>query len=185
MTFIELEERVASEAPITVQARVFTPDLAALARRPGGLAVRQLLDDRAAASRDVTYRHVLGAPCPEEELRVAEQRLVGASLPADLRALLRRWNGIHLWANAETGRTYFGLAPLAEWAPVSDLVTDDGASLLRISYHQDGAAMIALDTRASVYYLVDAAGPELDTPIARSADELLDWLWQNRRRLGR
>lgn len=105
-------------------------------------------------------------------------------LPADLRALILQVNGIHLWANGETGRAYFGLAPIEEWEPLRSRLGDGGGRLgeryLAISYHQDEAAFIVLDLESGVYFLMDAAGPDTTSPIARNVEELLDWLWRSR-----
>ena len=36
-------------------------------------------------------------------------------LPGDLQELLQHADGLHLWADLDTGRSYQGLAPIAEW----------------------------------------------------------------------
>jgi hypothetical protein len=68
-------------------------------------------------------------------------------LPNHLADLVSRANGIHLWADLETGRAYEGLAPLDEWglARVKMGGRDDSPASLRdqylaLSYHADSAA---------------------------------------------
>jgi hypothetical protein len=101
--------------------------------------------------------------------------------------LVERVNGIHLWANPETGRSYFGLAPVEEWqlARIKMYGNASDRSLLddryvAISYHQDGASFVVLDANSGKYFLMDAAGPDATVPIAGNAQELLDWLWDRR-----
>jgi hypothetical protein len=98
-----------------------------------------------------------------------------------------RVNGIHLWANVQTGRAYTGLAPIEEWdlarlrmyghAAERSLLEDRYVAL---SYHQDGASFVVLDAESGRYFLMDAAGPDTTTPIASNVDELLEWLWRTR-----
>ena len=108
-------------------------------------------------------------------------------LPADVRALIARVNGIHLWADADTGRGYVGLAPLEEWelarckmygASADPSLLDD--RYLALSYHRDGAAFVVLDARTGRYFLMDTAGPDETCPIGDSVEQLLDWLWRTR-----
>jgi hypothetical protein len=108
-------------------------------------------------------------------------------LPADLRALVERVNGIHLWANVETGRSYVGLAPVEEWelarVKMYGAAGDPGLlddRYVAISYHQDGASFVVLDVKSGGYFLMDTAGPDTTSPIAGNVEELLDWTWRSR-----
>jgi hypothetical protein len=96
-------------------------------------------------------------------------------------------NGIHLWADLETERSYAGLAPLEEW----DLARvkmwgrqADPAALgepyLALSYDSDGAAFAVLNVDSGDYFLMDSCGANESCRIGRSAGELLDWLWESR-----
>jgi hypothetical protein len=142
---------------------------------------------RRAEQRDVRYRHILGSPASQQAIDAWQGRHPSHSLPADLRALVTRINGIHLWANVETGRAYTGLAPVEEWdlarvkmygAAADRKLLDD--RYVALSYHQDGASFVVLDVDSGRYFLMDAAGPDTTSPIANSAGELLDWLWRTR-----
>ena len=102
-------------------------------------------------------------------------------------ALLRRANGIHLWADLDEGTAYQGLAPLGEWRLARQKMWGDQADptlladrYLAISYHADGAAFVVLDTESGRYFLMDACGADESSPIGRSVGELLDWLWDHR-----
>lgn len=108
-------------------------------------------------------------------------------LPADLAALLLRVDGIHLWADLDTGRSYEGLAPLAEWELARTTMYGPDARVdslseryLALTYHADGSAFVVLDVETGGYFLMDPAGPDTSCPVGRSAGELLDHLWSHR-----
>lgn len=108
-------------------------------------------------------------------------------LRADLVDLLTRVNGIHLWADLETGRSYQGLAPLDEWELARTKMWEpraDASSLedrcLALSYHADGAAFLVLDVEHRRYFLMDACGAEESCLIGDCVGHLLDWLWKSR-----
>jgi hypothetical protein len=183
--------RVAGEPERTVTLTVSTtpPKVLAKAVKSGGLSMTDFLSlpGRRSEQRDVRYRHILGSPASPETIEAWDKRQPSHPFPADLRALVTRINGIHLWANAETGRSYVGLAPVEEWelarikmyGPMADRrLLDD--RYVALSYHQDGAAFVVLDVALGTYFLMDTAGPDATSPIATNVEELLDWLWQNR-----
>jgi hypothetical protein len=187
----EFIHRVAGEPEQTVTRPVWTapPDVLGIAAKPGGLRMTELLSatGRHVEQRDLRYRHVLGSGALDEVVKVWEKGRPSHPLPADLRALVTRINGIHLWANSETGRAYQGLAPIEEWelartklfGPAADRSLL-GDRYIALSYHQDGAAFVVLDVASGTYFLTDVAGPDVTSPIATNASELLDWLWQSR-----
>ena len=111
--------RVAGEPERTVTRTVSTtpPEVLAKAAQSGGLSMTEFLSrpGRRSEQRDVRYRHILGPPASPEAIEAWENRRPSHPLPADLRALVMRINGIHLWASAETGRSYVELAPVEEW----------------------------------------------------------------------
>jgi hypothetical protein len=142
---------------------------------------------RRAEERNVRYRHMLGSPASQQAIAAWQGRHPSQSVPADLLALVARINGVHLWANVETGRAYAGLAPIEEWdlarvkmygAAADPELLDD--RYVALSYHQDGASFVVLDVESGRYFLMDAAGPDTTSPIASNAGELLDWLWRTR-----
>lgn len=183
--------RVTSEPERTVMRTVWTtpPDVLAKAAASGGMRMSDLLSaaGRRAEQRAVQYCHVLGAPASQQAIDAWQAKHPSQVIPADLRALVARINGIHLWANVETGRSYAGLAPIEEWdlARVKMYGASAARSLLddryvALSYHQDGASFVVLDVESGRYFLMDAAGPDTTSSIANNAGELLDWLWRTR-----
>ena len=183
--------RVTGETERVVTRTVWStpPGVLARAISPGGLSMTDFLSapGRRAEQRSVPYRHILGPPASEEAIDAWQRHRPSHSLPTDLRTLLSRINGIHLWANAETWRSYAGLAPIEEWdlarvkmyGPAADRgLLDD--RYVAISYHQDGASFVVLDTASGRTFLMDAAGPDATSPVGSNAAELLDWLWRTR-----
>ncbi|MGO8999370.1 MAG: SMI1/KNR4 family protein [Polyangiaceae bacterium] len=177
------------ERTVTQTIRTVPPLLLAKARQPGGLGVLELMSTPGLPSerRAVTYRHILGPPASREALEAWDRRMPLRPLPADLRALLLRVNGIHLWAESRTGRAYVGLAPVEEWdiaritmygAAARQGLLDD--RYIAISYDEGGGAYIVLDPTTGTYFLMDTAGPAPTTPIAHDVGELLDYLWRTR-----
>ena len=186
--FIDL---VASEPErtLTWTVRTTPSEVLAKAAAPGGLRLTELLSapGRQAVQRDVQYRHILGAPASREAIDIWQAKHPLQVLPRDLRALVKRIDGIHLWADAATGRSYTGLAPIEEWdlarikmyGPSADKsLLDD--RYIALSYHQDGAAFVVLDAESGRYFLMDTAGPDTTSQVATSAADLLEWLWRTR-----
>lgn len=166
-----------------------TPDVLATVK-PGGMTLTAFLAARGQSEgqREVRYGHVLGSPASLEAIHAWGTQHPSHPLPADLEALVARVNGIHLWANLETGRSYEGIAPIEEWdlarvkmfgAKAPQSLLDD--RYLAISYHSDGGAFIVLDVDSGKYYLMDPAGPNETVPFGSSVEELLDWCRENRR----
>ncbi len=191
MQIEELLKHVGGEAERTVTRTVWTtpPEVLAKAAASGGMRMTDLLSapGRRSEQREVRYRHILGSPASEQVIDAWQTERPSHPLPADLRALVKRVNGIHLWANVETGRSYAGLAPIEEWdlarvkmyGPTSERSLLDNR-YVAISYHQDGASFVVLDVTSGRYFLMDVAGPDATSPIASNVGELLDWLWESR-----
>lgn len=185
----ELLERAASEGERTVSRIVaIAPDAVMARAQTTGMRLTEFLaSSRGGERRETKYRHMFGPPAPDEAIQKWTSETPTLRLPDDLEALVRRVNGIHLWANVETGRSYAGLAPIEEWQPArakffgpdseAELLDD---RFLALSYHEDDAAFVVLDRESGTFYLMDAAGPDTSTPIARNVDELLEWLWRTR-----
>lgn len=150
---------------------------------PGGILLTDFLTQamRNTQLQDKTYRHVFGPPASESELNT---RFGDRTVPADLRYVLSRSNGIHLWADDATGRGYEGLAPIQEWVSAAERFYAPHAWMderyVVITYHEEGAAHVVLDLASSCYFLMDAAGPDTNSPVASNASEFLDWLWRTR-----
>jgi len=186
MNIDEFMERVASEPDRAVTLTVWTTpsEVLATASRPAGLSMMDLFAAKGLQPerREVQYGHVLGLPASEHTLAAREHQW--RPLPADLRALMTSINGIHLWADKGTGRSYTGLAAIEEW-DLARIKIHGSAPLLddryvAISYHEDGAAFVVLNLESGQYFLMDAAGPDTTALIASNANDLLDWFWNNR-----
>jgi hypothetical protein len=191
MKIDEFLGQVASEPERTFMRPVSTngPEMLAKLATSGGI----LLTDFLAApghrmeQREYRSRHILGPPATPGAIEAWQYQHPSQPLPADLRALVARINGIHLWADPETGRSYTGFAPIEEWevarikmyGPTTELSPVDHR-YIALSYHENGDAFVVLDVTSGIYFLMDAAGPDTSTPIASNTDELLDWLWRNR-----
>jgi hypothetical protein len=186
MTIDEFLRKLASEPEKTVTRAVQTLPADALGEASrGGLRLSDLLGRKGSSdARSVRYRHLVGPGISPTKLVEWQSRWPSHPLPADMKLLLQRIDGIHLWANADTGRAYTGVAPIKEWGLAREKLNARPSTLddryLGISYHQDGAALVALDVQSGAYYLMDAAGPDTSTQLGRSIEELLDWLWRTR-----
>jgi hypothetical protein len=182
MQLEELRELVGSEPERTFVRTVWiTPPEVLEKARTGGIALTALLSapGRRPEERTVSYRHILGPPASQEAIEAWER--TRRPLPAPIRELVSRVNGIHLWADVATGRSYAGLAPIEEWDFARlNLGGDLDDRYIAISYHADGASFVVLDVDSGVYFLMDISGPEPTAPIASDVGGLLDWLWRTR-----
>jgi hypothetical protein len=135
------------------------------------MPVSDLMADPRQRREKRTFRngHVVGPPVRDADLDDWQRRWARYPLPADLRALLLRANGIHLWA--DTGRAYQGLAPLEEWmlARVATWGVEAKPSALSdrylaLTYDIDGAAFAVLES-----WRYSSWTPQVRTSRARSA----------------
>jgi hypothetical protein len=189
MHFDELLAKVAGEPPRTLAllVREPAPEVLAMLAAQGGMRVEDLFRGATNGQREARFEHILDPPITDAALDGWRRRYPSHQLPTDLVALLRRANGIHLWADADAGRSYEGVAPIEEWdlarvkmyGPSADERLLD-SRFVAISYHQDGATYVVLDVDSGTYFYMDAAGADLTSPIGTSADALLDWLWSRR-----
>ncbi len=191
MQIEEFIDQVASEPERTVVRTVVKngPELLAKLAKPGGVRLTDLLSapGQRTEQRECRYRHILGSPASARAIEAWQDQHPSHPLPADLRALVARINGIHLWADPETGRSYTGLAPIEEWelarvkmyGPTADRGIL-GDRYIALSYDENGAAFVVLDPVSSTYFLMDTAGPDTSSAIGSTAGELLDWLWKSR-----
>ena len=119
MTFDELLERIAAEPATTTErdVRLANPDLVAELHRAGGMRLNEYIADPRHTLQRRVFRegHLLGSGASPAALAEWQTQWPRHPLPRDLADLLLRVNGIHLWADLETGRSYEGLAPLEEW----------------------------------------------------------------------
>lgn len=191
MQIEEFLARVAGETAQIVPRSVWVLPSETLTRaaKSGGITMSDFLSvpGRQLEHRNVRYSHILGPPALHNAIEGWESRQPSHPLPADLQALVKRHNGIHLWANCETGRSYSGLAPIEEWDLARIKMYGPGADsallddkYIAISYHQDGASFVVLDPVSGKYYLMDASGPDETVLLGSDVKDLLDWLWNTR-----
>ena len=184
----ELVELIATEPEQVVKRAVRRIGLPESASTGEALALDDLLKRPAENEMvELRYKHVLGPGANPEAVTHWKARHTSWTLPSDLEAMIAKVDGIHLWADAQTGRSYLGLAPMAEWETARTKLFGKGASsdllddrFVALSYHQDGSSYVVLDVLSGVYYLMDSAGPDESCPIGSTIDELLDWLWKAR-----
>lgn len=186
----ELIEKIATEPARDkgIEVRVPSPELRREMLR-GGNVVSELLADPRHTLESRTFRtgHVLGPPATPEALADWQRRWPRYPLPTDLRMLISQVDGIHLWADLDTGRSYEGLAPLQEWEPARTKMygpdAEEGAladKYLAISYHSDGATFVVLDVETGGYFDMDACGADESQFIGDGVEQLLEWLWERR-----
>jgi hypothetical protein len=89
-------------------------------------------------------------------------------------------DGIHLWANLETGRSYVGILPLKEWEDAATWLLAGSfrsppVGVLVLSYHDNGDYFLLLDTARSVYLWWDPQDPDGSEVVANGVPQLLDW----------
>lgn len=172
-----------------LEVSVAAPELLNDAARPGGMRLNELLaDPRRHKERRVSRTgHLLGQPLVQAAIEKWMRDWPKHQLPPDLQNLLQHVDGVHLWADLDAGRSYQGIAPLADWELARtrmwgsdadpDLLGDD---YLAISYHADGAAYVVLKVTTGEYFVMDSCGADETCRIGGDVASLLDWLWKNR-----
>lgn len=159
---------------------------------PSRLVPNVLLSDlfknvEVSGTRRVDVGHRLGPGADDRAIVALEERLGIGSLPHGLRELVGRIDGVHLWAEIPDGRSVLGIAPIAEWQRLDDILGPDplGDGVVpvdgvAISYHQDGEEIVVWRPRHGGYYYrgIDELGP--GSRIADDVEGLLEWLWKNR-----
>jgi hypothetical protein len=93
------------ERVVTRSVRPLAVQTLAAASRPGGMSLKDLMSAPAKVEqRSFRFGHVLGPPASPQAIQSCEVRRLLQPLPTGLLALVERINGIHLWANLQTGR---------------------------------------------------------------------------------
>src|SRR6266851_2057976 len=112
MTIDDLLERVRAQPEVREGriVNVWGPELRAdvEARRMITLADIAKHPDQSREIRAFRYGHVVGRPLTLAQISEWQKRFPGHPLPRDLVDLLLRLDGLHLWADLEQGRAYFG-----------------------------------------------------------------------------
>jgi hypothetical protein len=184
---------LASAQPEVTQCRpirVWGPSLRAEveAGRLRNLVAIQSHPDQHDEIRTVRYGHRLGPGLTAAELDEWQRQAPEFRLPHDLASLLLRINGIHLWADLDHERAYWGVAPLHEWRSAalqlgSQMSGISSQATLVLSYHENGDSYLLLDTAASCYRWLDTEDVDASRIVGTRVSQLLDWLWEEARNL--
>ena len=192
MTLDDLLARTATEPDWAEERTVSVPGPRLLAEvaAKGGMPLLEFMKhpDRTPQRRVLRRGHRLGPGLSQAELESWIAAWPQHPLPADLSALLLRANGIHLWADLDSGRAYYGISPLAEWQDAGSvgwahLFSSPPTSALVISYHENGDGYLLLETMATPqprFVWCDLEDIDHPTSVGHTVSELLDWLWERR-----
>jgi hypothetical protein len=188
MTIDNFLKRVASQPVVNEQriVNVWGTDLKALVTQRKALTLAEISahPDQHKEKRTFRRGHILGAGLPDEAIEAWQRRLPSHPLPTDLTRLLKRVNGIHLWAELDSHRAYFGILPLDEWKDISrsrvaPSLREQPPGQLVMSYHENGDYYLALDTKHHTYLWYDTQDfggkPRV---VAKNVEELLSWWWE-------
>ena len=187
MTIHELFERVAAQPVVTIQRMVSIPGpkLQALLAEGKPILVTDLMahPDQHQELRTFRYGHVLGPGTNADAIRAWQGRHPEHPLPPDLTEFLQRVNGIHLWADLESSRSYFGILPLNEWQDARDvhwamMFESPPVGQLAVSYHDNNDNFLVLDTQQQRYMWYDREDFDRPKHAGSTVAELLDFWWQ-------
>ena len=124
MTPLDLINRARNQTVVVVERVVSVPgpELAALLNSGQPLLVSELMShpDRHSETRRFRYGHVLGKGFTETAVATWQNRHPEFMLAADVIGLLLHVDGIHLWADLDLGRSYFGFLPRTHWRGVRE-----------------------------------------------------------------
>jgi len=182
----EFLENVRSQEVVTLECDVSVPgpQAQALLAAGRGVTLAEYLNhpDRRSERCTFRYGHLIGPGLNSAELDDWQSRFPGYPLPEDLRQFLLQANGVHLWADLEEQRAYFGILPLKDWSdaasgPRAYVFDAPPRTALVISYQQDTAGFAVLDTTGPTYLWCDLIGePE---PIGSTVEDLLTHWWDH------
>jgi hypothetical protein len=183
----EFLNKVRADAIITLERDVSVPGPEARALLTSGRVAIPLAEylnhpDRHTERRTFRYGHLLGAGLSPAALDDWQSRFPHAPLPEDLRQFLLVANGVHLWADLDEQRAYFGISPLDDWSDVAThpygyVFDTPPPGALVISYRSDTAGFAVLDTAGPTYFWCELIGePE---PIGTTVESLLEHWWQH------
>jgi len=188
MTPVELVKRAASQ-PIVKLARVVNvpgPELSALLSSRQPLLVSDLMahPDQKKEIRKFQYGHILDAGISIAEIQEWETQHPHHDLPPDVVEFLQQVNGVHLWADIDSHRSYYGILPVSKWQDANDadwnqMFVQPSEGLLVISYHDNGDYFLVLDAKASAYFWYDLQDFDNPLRVGNSVPQLLDWWWEH------
>lgn len=190
MTPDQFLSRVTSQ-PVLVSegfVNVPGPTLSALLSAKKPMLLNELVTHPNMRKVPHTFRsgHLVGPGLSLSYIQAWQKNWPSHPLPTDMVELLTQANGVHLWADIDgkSGRSYEGILPLEEWRDVNqmswaEIVFPSRADgHLAMSYHTDGNAYLALDTRGPTYRYCDLYETEPEN-LGSTVSELLDWWWDH------
>lgn len=187
MTLNEFLRRVAEQQAVRIERTINVPGPELLARmnqRPTPTVADLLAHpDQRQERRRYSYRHIVGSGLTRGAIDEWQSNHVDHVLPDDVRELLTVANGVHLWADVETGRSYFGILPLEEWRDVAvsrwAWLFDDRPTpqALVISYHENGDYLLVLETSPQCFVWWDPQNPLEPKRVGSTVEEFLDFWW--------
>jgi hypothetical protein len=172
------------EVAIDRDVRIPGPTLTARLQSGRPLLVSELEahPDQHRERRRYRYGHVLGQGLDRSAIVRWQERHSDSPLAADVIDLLVHVDGIHLWADLDRARSYFGIRPLEEWRDTRDdqahaLLAESRPGTLVISYHDNGDYFLLLEPSESRFTWFDPQSPDDSESIGSSVSTLLDWWW--------
>lgn len=185
LELIEFIARARRQPEVVVERTVSVhgPTLRALLDSARSLPLTEVLNhpDQRREQRSFRYGHILGRGLSERELASWQERHPETRLSASVLDLLREVDGIHLWADLDRGKGYFGILPLNEWvvAHEHDWTTHAGLprSSLVISYHENCDYLLILDAEKEQFTWFDLESWSDSEVVAESVEEWLGWWW--------
>jgi hypothetical protein len=186
MTTDDFLSRVAAQPVITIEHSVSIagPQLKARLAENKPILMSEWMahPDQRFELRTFRYANMVGQGIGTNEIEMWQARHPDHPLPRDLRELLMRVNGVHLWADLDKARAYFGILPLAEWEDTkasrwARMFESPPAGNVTISYHDNGDDFLVLDTQACEYLWYDLQDFYHPKHVGRTVGELLDFWW--------
>jgi len=183
LRFIELAS-TQPEVSDDRNVRVPGPELMALIQsgRPPLLSeINAHLDQRQVWCR-FRCGHILGPGLSTEAISAWQSLHPDLPQSADITDWLAQIDGIHLWADLDTGLRYFGIRPLSEWRRALDddsviLFDEQPRDTLVISYHTNGDYFLLLQASENRFTWFDPQSPDDSEVIGSSVSDLLNWWW--------
>jgi hypothetical protein len=186
MTPLDLVNRARNQPTVVVErnVRVPGPELQELlsSGRPLPVSELEAHRDQHWETRAFRYGHLLGMPINGSALVELHSRYSMQLESSGLLDLLRTVDGIHLWADLDVGRSYFGILPAAEWCDVrthyaSALFEDTAPDTMVRSYHENGDYYLLLGADGKQFTWFDPQSPGDSTTVGSSVPEFLEWWW--------
>jgi len=191
MTIDEFVRMAAAQSVVNEQriVDVWGPELKALVAERKAMTFSEISThpDQRKETRTFRRGHVLGPGLRADAIESWQRKWPSHVLPPDLAQLLSRVNGIHLWADLDSQKAYFGILPLEEWQHASQsrlsrlttLFQDQSRGQLVISNHKNGDYYLVLDTKKPAYFWFDTQDLRNPALVARNVEELLSWWWNH------